>query len=544
MNRPTSPTHAKGKELAPQTPGTVNADRIPANLERRIVLGAMMCYEFYLLLRERICPFDPEKRLYRSDFLLPQFNELYAFIDTYWKNYDATAPASHEQSIPPETLKAYATDSVNASLLSADSAAIITATIDDSASLAAELTTPALLALLASDEFEHWRGKRHIDKSLAEIALLRQSGLATPEKCAELLQRTLDGMSAANNQMVFEDGADFLAADIPEPQLIIEGMLRRGEILIFNGGSKAKKTWSALMMASCVVGQKPFWNRQTVKGRVCYINFELSRWTCQRRLRAVSAELGVTVVPGDIDLVNMRGLKKSPEEIIRRLSQEIRQRGYSLIIIDPFYRLLDGRAENSNEQMIELLEKFGVLASQTDCAFWINHHFSKGNQAFRDSIDRGSGAGALARFPDTLISMTAHEVDDAFVIESTPRDFETAKKIVVEWRYPLLVVNPDLDPEKLKQAKNSRQIASDYQLLRSLSLGLEGKWASVEEWLAALSTAGCALAPQTLRNRAAELVKAGKVESKKDGKCNLYRPKISSNPKIPIGNVHFSDATR
>ena len=50
------------------------------------------------------------------------------------------------------------------------------------------------------------------------------------------------------------------------------------------------------------------------------------------------------------------------------------------------------------------------------------HHFSKGNQARKDAMDRMSGAGAFARDADSLLVLTKHEQPDTYVVESILRN--------------------------------------------------------------------------------------------------------------------------
>src|SRR4029077_20901586 len=77
-------------------------------------------------------------------------------------------------------------------------------------------------------------------------------------------------------------------------------------------------------------------------------------------------------------------------------------------------------------------------------------HFTKGNQASKESIDRVSGGGSINRDPDNLITLTRHELDGCFIVEFTNRNFKPISPFVVQWQYPLLVKRPDLDPQRLK----------------------------------------------------------------------------------------------
>ena len=50
----------------------------------------------------------------------------------------------------------------------------------------------------------------------------------------------------------------------------------------------------------------------------------------------------------------------------------------------------------------------------------------------------------------TNVSITAHEAEDAYTVEATPRGFKKIDPFVVKWEYPLMVRDDCLNPKKLK----------------------------------------------------------------------------------------------
>jgi hypothetical protein len=61
-------------------------------------------------------------------------------------------------------------------------------------------------------------------------------------------------------------------------------------------------------------------------------------------------------------------------------------------------------------------------------------HYSKGNQAGKDAIDRIGGSGVFARDPDVILTMTPHEEQDAYVIDLTLRALPQLPPLVVRRR--------------------------------------------------------------------------------------------------------------
>ena len=96
------------------------------------------------------------------------------------------------------------------------------------------------------------------------------------------------------------------------------------------------------------------------------------------------------------------------------------------------------------------------LTERTGAACWISHHFSKGWQSGKNHLDRGSGAGVLSRAPDTIMTLTAHEQEDCYSVETTCRSFSRPDPFVIRWEYPLWIIDESLNPESLRKQSNGR----------------------------------------------------------------------------------------
>ena|SRR5437899_12785018 len=69
------------------------------------------------------------------------------------------------------------------------------------------------------------------------------------------------------------------------------------------------------------------------------------------------------------------------------------------VVLDPVYKLLGDRDENANGDVGNLMNEFEQLASRTDAAVVLAHHFAKGDSTVKEAIDRISGVGAWGRDP-------------------------------------------------------------------------------------------------------------------------------------------------
>ncbi len=86
----------------------------------------------------------------------------------------------------------------------------------------------------------------------------------------------------------------------------------------------------------------------------------------------------------------------------------------------------------------------------------------------KESMDRISGSGVFGRSPDALVILTKHEQEDVYTVETTLRNLKSLEPFCVEWCYPLMVRNEDMDPRKLKKPGAFKEQFSPAQLMTAL----------------------------------------------------------------------------
>jgi len=263
------------------------------------------------------------------------------------------------------------------------------------------------------------------------------------------------------------DACDFIAQPLTQPPELIKGILHQGSKLAIGGGSKSFKTWTLLDLALSVAHGRNWLAHETTQGSVIYLNFEIQPWSWQRRISAVAAAKGITPEPGRLSLWNLRGKAANYNLLLPQIREQIKDR-FALVILDPIYKLYGKTDENRAHDVAELLNAIEDLCVETGAATAFGAHFSKGNQASKESIDRISGSGVFARDPDSLLIFTKHETEDAFTVEATLRNFPPVDPFVVRWQYPLMAPDATLDPAKLKQAAGRKPEHSPDDLLRLL----------------------------------------------------------------------------
>ena len=253
------------------------------------------------------------------------------------------------------------------------------------------------------------------------------------------------------------------------PSEVINGILHQGAKMVIGGGSKSFKTWSLMDLALSVAVGAEWWNIPTAKGRVLYLNLELQPFAFGQRQNVISKAKGITLQREQLDVWHLRGFCADIALMAAQIIERARNSGYALIVIDPIYKGMGGRDENKAGDIGSLLNEIERLAVQTGAAVVFGAHFSKGNQASKESIDRVSGSGVFARDPDSILTLTRHEEDGAFTVEAILRNFAPMEPFATRWQFPLMVRDAGLDPAKLKKALGRESKFSVRQIVECLN---------------------------------------------------------------------------
>lgn len=237
----------------------------------------------------------------------------------------------------------------------------------------------------------------------------------------------------------------------PLPSPIVEGLLHRGSTMVYGGAPKTNKTFALMDMAVSVASGTPWWNLRTTGGKVLYLDFELQEDYFLDRLTKMLDAKGIQFdVMDNLDVWNLRGHAADLSDLTPRIMERIKGKAYSLIIVDPIYKVLGKRDENSAGDVNSLMNELDAIAVKSGAAIVAGHHFSKGNKSNSDAKDRISGSGVFARSPDAIVTITPHEKMGVYTVETTLRNHRCMDPFCVRWEFPLMIRCQDEDPAKLK----------------------------------------------------------------------------------------------
>lgn len=195
---------------------------------------------------------------------------------------------------------------------------------------------------------------------------------------------------------------------------VIEGTLRQRNLMSITGGSKSSKTFLLTELAIAVATGGEWLGRKCTRGKVLYVNLEVDRPLYSNRLDTVLQAMDISPheIKGWLKVHSLRGHQLTIDDIKRAVDHYAKRMDFSLVILDPLYKILGDRDENSAGDVGDLFNYFDSIAELTGAAFAFAHHHSKGGQSGKSAQDRGSGSGTFARAPDCMLDMLQLEIPE------------------------------------------------------------------------------------------------------------------------------------
>jgi hypothetical protein len=252
------------------------------------------------------------------------------------------------------------------------------------------------------------------------------------------------------------DAADLIDTHPALREPILDGLLRRGEVMNVIAAPKTGKSWFALGLGvSLAMGEKWLDKFSTRRGRVLLIDNELHAETLASRLKYVAQAMGYQPedLRGRIDVLPLRG-NLTPLAAMKPFFERAGTH-YDMIILDAWYRFQGpDDDENSNANVASMYNLLDKYASMTEAAFVCIHHSSKGSQDGKAVTDVGAGAGAQSRAADVHLVLRADELNpDALILESVCRSFPPVQPFTIRREHPLWRADGDVPPLAKKGKK-------------------------------------------------------------------------------------------
>jgi AAA domain/Bifunctional DNA primase/polymerase, N-terminal len=226
------------------------------------------------------------------------------------------------------------------------------------------------------------------------------------------------------------------------PPYVIVGLLHQMMKLMLTAPGKMRKSWLIMDLALQLALGGEWLGFDTCQSRVLILNMEMPQvffeWRLQQIQKARKIDNGM-MVKGALNALHMRGsyaLDGSWEPLAKLAKDE----GYQVIIIDPIYKTLGARDENSAKDIANLLRNVDVVAEASGAAIIEVHHNAKGDYTQKEVGDRASGSGVFFRDPDAFMTMgyaNANKLYDEAKIEVRARMVPPIEPIGIRWNMPL-----------------------------------------------------------------------------------------------------------
>lgn len=226
---------------------------------------------------------------------------------------------------------------------------------------------------------------------------------------------------------------------------LIEGLLRMGHKMTITGASKAGKSWALIELAVALATGGDWMGAFMCRPcKVLYANMEIDPSSFIHRVIRVREALGAPL-PEKKKLIfwSLRGCGGAMQSMIGDFLEYIRVARPAVVIIDPFYKVMEGD-ENAAGDVAAVLRNFDEITKE-GCAVVIAHHHKKGNAGNQVVIDRGSGSGVFARDPDALLDFMECDEEAGwsdtekplYKVNATLREFPPHKPFGVRFDFPL-----------------------------------------------------------------------------------------------------------
>lgn len=227
------------------------------------------------------------------------------------------------------------------------------------------------------------------------------------------------------------------AVDPPKRSpVLVHGILRRGHVALLAGRAKVGKSWAGIMLGVAVATGSSWLGFPCEQGRVLYIDPEIDRPSLDQRFAKVCAAVGADAAEVESKVTKwcLRGkvTTKGEPPFIDALAHDITARctlgDFCLVVIDSCSCFLRGD-ENSSVDVHRFFAHVHRIIAATGAAIMLIHHYGKGADGDRSTIDRARGSSVWGDSPDAPLSLTA-----TYPKEGKPSDFlaEDERALVLE----------------------------------------------------------------------------------------------------------------
>ena len=241
---------------------------------------------------------------------------------------------------------------------------------------------------------------------------------------------------------------------------ILGEFIEEGTIVLFSAPEKTGKTYVGLDLALHMAAEMPWLGiptMQDVKGKVLWINLDMSRTTAMRRIYQITHGIKPSWDVRDPHLFDNFGLIDSQlfrdagckdilqffseSDAVERLTENIIADGVKVCFVDALVQMEGNADENNANDIQKVFSGVKQVRDETGCAFILIHHTTK---------DGYRGRGSSAIFGETDLNLQLDPCENNGLILKTDGARNTAKQDVAMYKK----WTPRLDEDGLSVMKD------------------------------------------------------------------------------------------
>ena len=218
---------------------------------------------------------------------------------------------------------------------------------------------------------------------------------------------------------------ELLTTEFPEPEWVIPGILPVG-LVFLSGRPKVGKSWLALQIANAVSCGGRVFGETVQRRRVLYLALEDSPARLKNRLLKQRAELGADAIA----VTAWPAFGQEGGMVV--LEEQIKARGYGLVIIDTLSRAAGMADQMDIAQMTGLLGPLQRIAQVHNMTVLVVDHHRKSSGFAENPIDDIMGSTAKSAICDAALGLYKQQGKRGATLMLTGRDLEE-KDLALDW---------------------------------------------------------------------------------------------------------------
>jgi len=280
-------------------------------------------------------------------------------------------------------------------------------------------------------------------------------------------------------QLVAESAEGVLDEIVELPKVLVDGLIFAGSKVLISAPPKVGKTWMGLDLAICLATANKWLGFDiSQKIRVLYLNMEMRGPFFKKRAQFLMHARHIREIGSNLWWMHLRGtpgahaLAENLDPLIEHCKSV---EPYELIVLDPMYKFLGKRDENSVTEVADMLANIDTLIDVTGAATVSIHHTSKGRQDLKAIVDRASGSSAFVRDPDAYISII--RAGEGCKLDFEMREVPSIPSFGIRWNNYLWErdANIDVDQAAIKKDKPPTSADLMWGILKQYPEGLTWK---------------------------------------------------------------------